>query len=93
MIKMLVVMRVKKLMMRMKLMMRLVTIILLMIMAASTFRALSPGQHSAKCFACIVSFNLCKALSSRYYYYHPFTRKFSEINYIDHIPLGKPSPF
>lgn len=62
------------LMMRMKLMMMTVTIIL-MITAASTFRELTPDQHSAKCIACTVSLNLCKTLPSRYYYYHPFTEK------------------
>ena len=70
-----------------------VTIILLMIMAASTFRELTLDQHSSKCFAWIVSFNLYKALSSWSYYYHAFTRKFSEINNIDRIPLCKLSPF
>ena len=77
----------------MKLMVMTVTIILLMIMAASTFRELTLDQHSSKCFAWIVSFNLYKALSSWSYYYHAFTRKFSEINYIDRIPLCKLSPF
>lgn len=83
-----------KLMIKMKLMMMMITIILLMMMAANISRALTLGQHQLRALQALsVSFKLHKTLSGWSCYYLSFTKKFSEMNYTDCIPLCKLSAF